>query len=240
MRANISGIRNVPSTAHKYICCMAIYFPAVRASRIAVSAFFFVAGLCFASWASRIPDIQHHLKLNNAGLGSVLFAMPVGSLLGLPLSGILVTKFGSRICALMGCIVYLALLCVLGAVSQVWQLVVDLFFFGMAGNLVNISINTQGVGVEALYKRSIMASFHGLWSLAGFAGAAIGSYMIAKNIFPLNHFLIVAGMLLLLALGAFRFTLHTDAGKHTQQKLFAWPDKSLITLGILAFLLYGM
>ena len=29
-----------------------------RLHRIAVSSFFFLAGICFASWASRIPDIQ--------------------------------------------------------------------------------------------------------------------------------------------------------------------------------------
>lgn len=39
-----------------------------RATRIAVSALFFLTGLCFSSWASRIPDIQLALKLNDAGL----------------------------------------------------------------------------------------------------------------------------------------------------------------------------
>ena len=155
-----------------------------RAARISVSAFFFTTGLCFASWASRIPDIQRHLHLDEAQLGSVLFALPIGSMLSLPVAGFLVTRFGSRIVMLTGAFAYAGLLCLLGTVDALWQLITVLFFFGMSGNMMNISINTQAVAVEALYKRSIMAPFHGLWSLAGFTGAAIGTFMVSKNLSP--------------------------------------------------------
>src|SRR5438046_2330701 len=64
--------------------------------RIAVSAFYFCMGLSFASWASRIPDIKTKLHLSEAGLGSILLALPVGQLLMMPVSGRLVTKYGSR------------------------------------------------------------------------------------------------------------------------------------------------
>ncbi len=46
--------------------------------RLSVSTFYFLQGLVFASWASRIPDIKSALGLNDADLGSVLFAVPVG------------------------------------------------------------------------------------------------------------------------------------------------------------------
>src|SRR5215468_2688439 len=101
-----------------------------RAARIAVSTFFFIAGICFASWASRIPDIQHHLHLDEAQLGTVLFAMPIGSMVSLPIAGFLVTKFSSRIVMLIGAFAYASLLCLLGLVDVTWQLVVVLFFFG--------------------------------------------------------------------------------------------------------------
>ncbi len=58
-----------------------------RVYRIAVSTFFFIAGLTVASWASRIPDIKNKLQLSEAALGTVLFAIPVGQLISLPLSG---------------------------------------------------------------------------------------------------------------------------------------------------------
>jgi hypothetical protein len=55
-----------------YLCCMlASTMPARRTARISVSSFFFIAGLCFFSWTTRIPEIQSHLKLNDGSLGSV-------------------------------------------------------------------------------------------------------------------------------------------------------------------------
>ena len=206
-----------------------------RAARIAVSTFFFVAGICFASWASRIPDIQHHLHLDDGQLGSVLFALPVGSMLSLPVAGFLVTKFGSRIVMFVGSFFYASLLCLLGLVDATWQLVTVLFFFGMSGNLMNISVNTQGVGVEILYKRSIMASFHGLWSLAGFVGASIGTLMVSQKIPPLMHFIIIACLIAILAIIMFRYSLSNDVSRQNNEKGFALPDRSLLKLGIIAF-----
>ena len=55
--------------------------------RIAISAFFFLSGLCFASWASRIPTIKTALDINDAELGSLLFVMPISQAIGLPISG---------------------------------------------------------------------------------------------------------------------------------------------------------
>jgi hypothetical protein len=64
--------------------------------RTAVSVFFFCQGLAFASWASRIPDIKTSLHLSEAGLGTLLLSLPIGQLVTMPLSGRLVTRFGSK------------------------------------------------------------------------------------------------------------------------------------------------
>ena len=218
-----------------YICCMFASSQSPRPARIAVSTFFFMAGICFASWASRIPDIQHHLHLNDAGLGSVLFALPVGSMLSLPFSGMLVAKLGSRFTMIGATLLYAALLCSIGFVDATWQLVTALFFFGVAGNMMNISMNTQAVGVEALYGRSVMASFHGLWSLAGFSGAAIGSLMIAKTASPLLHFLLIAVLVLLLVLIVNKYALRNDTRQGNTSFKIAWPHPSLMKLGIISF-----
>jgi len=219
-----------------YLCCMLVS-PAdsPRPARIAVSVFFFIAGICFASWASRIPDIQRYLQLNEAGLGSVLFALPVGSMLSLPVAGIVVTKFGSRNIMLFGALAYASLLCLLGIVDATWQLVTVLFFFGMSGNFMNISINTQAVSVEARYGRSIIASFHGLWSMAGFTGAVIGSFMVAQTIQPFIHFLLIASLIALLIVLVYRNSLQHDKLHPGSQQGFAWPNKSLLSLGVIVF-----
>ncbi len=206
-----------------------------RASRIAVAALFFLAGLCFSSWASRIPDIQRQLQLNDAELGGVLFALPCGLLVSLPLAGFFVSRFGSRVIVITAGLLYGCCLPLLGLADTTWQLLSGLFLFGLCGNLLNISVNTQAVGVEALYGRTIMASFHGVWSLAGFSGAAIGALMISYGMLPFMHFYIITGIALLIVLVASRYTLAVDSNKQEKTPLFARPDKSILKLGIIAF-----
>ena len=206
----------------------------IKANRAAVSAFFFIIGLNFASWASRIPDLKLKLHLNDAALGGVLMALPIGSMVSLPLSGWLVAKFGSKKIATRAAIGYSLFLITIGLSSTVWELVMAVFAFGLLGNMCNISINTQAVGVESLYRRSIMASFHGTWSLAGFAGAAIGIFVVSLNISPFVHFCMVAAGLITLVLWIHRFALPKDT-VHENQPLFAKPDSMLLKLGLISF-----
>lgn len=205
-----------------------------RAHRLAVGAFFFIAGLSFASWASRIPDIKAHLHLNDAALGGVLFALPAGSMISLLVSGWLITKFGSKKMVTVAAICYPLILLFIGTANTVWALVPFVFLYGLLGNLCNISINTQAVGVENLYGRSIMASFHGIWSLAGFTGAAVGAFAVSLGLSPLMHFCFIAGSSILLITYIHRYTLPKDAA-HNGQSFFVKPDRILLQLGLIAF-----
>jgi len=210
--------------------------PPRRLHRIAVSCFFFLAGLCFSSWASRIPDIRLKLHLDNAALGAVLLGLPAGLLTSLPLAGWLVARFGSRPIALFAALLYAITLPSLGLAVAPWQLVACLFVFGMGGNLLNISMNTQAIGTEALYGRTIMASYHGIWSVAGFSGAAIGTLFIRLGWLPYQHFIVITSLAWLIVAVTSGQLLSQDA--HTggeDRPIFAWPDRSLINLGMIAF-----
>jgi MFS family permease len=209
--------------------------PPRRIHRIAVSSLFFLAGLCFSSWASRIPDIRLKLHLDNAGLGAVLLGLPAGLMTSLPLAGWLVARFGSRPVATLAAILYACTLPLLGLVTASWQLVACLFVFGMNGNMLNISINTQAIGTESLYGRTIMASYHGLWSLAGFSGASIGTLFISLGWLPFQHFLVITSVALFIVLGCSSRLIRQDARAGGDQPIFARPDRSLINLGIIAF-----
>jgi MFS family permease len=202
--------------------------------RFAVGMAFFLPGLIFASWASRIATIQQKLHLSDAGLGALLFAIPVGLMLSLPISGWLTSHIGSRKLAIIGLVVYSLALIGLGTAPNVPILIAAMVCYGFASNAVNIAVNTQAVATEKLYSKPIMASFHGLWSLAGFAGAGIGTFMIGKNILPMHHFIWIA-----LAVGAGLLIcqryLFDDRTPADSAPAFVWPDKSLIKLGIIAF-----
>lgn len=207
----------------------------MRASRIAVSVFFFIAGINFASWTSRIPDIKLKLHLNDAALGGVLIALPVGLFVSLPASGYLVTRFGSRRVAIAAASLGATVLVFLGFAAAVWQLVALLFMYGFCSNMSNISINTQAVGVEAGYGRSIMASFHGVWSAAGFAGNLVGLVMVNLTVLPQYHFVIIWCTILAAIAVIYRYLLTKDIGTDETKPLFAWPDKAIFKLGVIAF-----
>lgn len=213
---------------------MAASFISKRTHRWSVGTYFFTAGITFASWASRIPDVKIKLHLNEAELGAILFALPAGALLSLPLSGWMVSKWGSRTVMLVAALLYPLVLAFLGASETIVMLTSFLFLFGFLGNTMNISVNTQAIAVEGLYGRSIMASFHGIWSLAGFSGAAVGTLMIAGGFDPLKHFNIVALVMIALAI-IMKFGRMPKDAVLGNQPLFVKPDQALLKLGLIAF-----
>ncbi|MCC3159023.1 MFS transporter [Hymenobacter sp. 15J16-1T3B] len=201
-----------------------------------MAAWFFLQGLIFASWASRIPAIQQRMSLSEGDLGLLLLAIPLGQLPSLPLTGWLVHKYGSRRTSLAGAVIYSSALVGLGWAPTLWLLVPCLVLFGFASNLMNISINTQAVGVEALYDKPIMASFHGMWSLAGFTGAAIGTAMTGLDVLPEFHFLLIMALILLGAVLSWGGLLpHSRTDEAAEQPLFVLPDRTLLGLGAIAF-----
>lgn len=206
--------------------------------RLAMSFFYFGMGFCFASWASRIPDIKTSLQLSEGELGTLLFALPIGQLSAMPFSGKLVTQFGSRKVLLISLPFYAISLTNIGLVSQPWQLALALFLFGIGSQFCNISMNTQGVYTEQIFKKPIMGSFHGSWSLAGFCGALVGLGMMALELTPYHHFLIILLLVGLLILTNYRHLVKVklDADEDTVPKfLFQLPDKNLIWLGVIGF-----
>lgn len=202
--------------------------------RIAVAVFFFLAGLSFASWASRIPDIKLRLGLSEGSLGLILFALPAGIMSSLPFTGWIISKWSSRTILLIAAILYPLTLLMIGLVESPVQLAITLFLFGTWSNFFNISVNTQAIAVEKLYGKTIMASFHGIWSLAGFTGAAIGTLMISLGLMPLWHFGIITALSISIVLFANKYTIQQDSD-NGKQPLFAKPDKTILLYGLIAF-----
>jgi MFS family permease len=208
----------------------------VRA-RIAVSGFFFLHGLTFGSWGARIPAIQEKLGLSEAMLGSVLFAIPIGQILSMPLAALLVARLGSRRVLIAGMLFYSALLVCAGLAPRIWILMAVLALFGIASNLINVALNTQAVDLETHYPTPIMASMHGLWSLAGFTAAAIGTAMIAAHAQPPLHFLIIFILVITGALVGTRGLLpDLPHAADAKKPIFALPNRALLGLGVIAFL----
>lgn len=205
------------------------------ATRVRISLYFFFYGFIFATWASRIPTIQQRLNLSEAGLGAVLFAMPVGSFITLPFSGYLTSKIGSRKVVIGASFLYGCILSAIGFSTSTWQLTLCLFLFGSAGNMMNISVNTQALELEKVYQKTIISSFHGMWSVAGLLAASLGTFLIGKA-FPVSaHFLLVAIAGLASFMLCAPYLIHEKLKKQEKRPLFTKPDRAFWGLGMIAF-----
>jgi MFS family permease len=205
--------------------------------RIALGAMFFFMGICFASWAARIPDIQAKFQLSEGELGTLLLCLPIGSLLGLPIAGWSVHHYGSRIVILICSFSYALTLPLIGLAPSVWVIVPILASFGLLGNIMNISLNTQALGLEDQLGKSILASFHGLWSMAGFTGAGLGAGMIFLQFSPAAHYGVVALLSVVIILFSQKYVIKdkredAEAGGLVLKK----PDQLLLRVGVIAFL----
>lgn len=203
-------------------------------SRLSISIYFFVCGLIFSSWASRIPTIKDKFDFNEAELGAVLFALPLGALCALPLSGWVVHKFGSKRISIASLVLYSLSLFSISVISTVPQLTTVLFFFGFIGNLANISMNTQGLSIQHLLGKSILSGLHAMWSVGAFLAAAITGLTMEWGISVQMHlgFVGVAGLLVAIVLGGFLIKDHVH---DEPQKIFVLPSKSLLLLGFICF-----
>lgn len=214
--------------------------------RWAVLSFFLAQGLCFSSWASRIPDIKELFAVSYAFYwGLVLFLIPVGKFVAIPLAGYLVSKLGSRIMVQISIIGYALSLFAIGTAFNIYMLGLFLFCFGVFWNLCDISLNTQGIGVERLYGRTIMASFHGGWSLAACLGALIGFIMIVSDVTPFWHFTLIAFIILLIMMVSRNYLQEDlileqpESEKPTEVAESKWryirkPEMLLIQLGVVS------
>lgn len=216
-----------------------------RNTRIAVSVFFFIQGLVFATWANRIPDIKTILGLSDARLGSVLLAIPVGQVSAMVLSGWLVNRFGSKRMLIAATILYSLSLIPLSLAVTEYGLMAGLFFFGMTTNLYNTSSNTQGVNAEHEYGKTIMASFHGFWSLGGFVGGLIAMLFMGLHFNAITHFCAVIVSCLALGMIMCRCLVGKDKKKSVAEpapvkngrmSCLKGIDILVVVLGIMAFM----
>lgn len=205
--------------------------------RLAISAFYFMQGVCFASWASRIPTFKSSMGLNDAELGSILFALPAGQIITMFFSAKLTTHFGSKKMLRATAPLYAIALTFLALATTGWQLAAFLVLFGITGNLCNIALNTQGVAGENYYGKPIMSSFHGAWSIGNLTGALIALGLVNLKLGMYTHFWMIALITLTNVLFNAKKLLNYNKPDTVVEKtkFFTMPQGILVLLGVIAF-----
>jgi MFS family permease len=165
---------------------------ALRAARIAVGGLFFLCGVAFACWASRIPQVQAALGLSPAALGAAIAGLGAGSFVAMPISGWLTIRFGSRPIAWSAAVACSASLILPALAWDVVTLAGALAVFGAAIGVLDVAMNAQAVELEHRVGRPILSGLHALFSAGGMAGAALGGLIASWRVPVLTHFTVAA------------------------------------------------
>ena len=203
--------------------------------RIALSAYFLLSGICFSTWASRIPTIKDNFNLDENTLGNLLMVMPASAIIGIPLSGWLISKFDSRIPLQVASFTFLLSLLSVGFAPSIWFIVASLVVFSISLRVINISINTQSISIQEKFEKKIVGSFHGIWSIGGILGVLFSTIMIKFKISIEWHLLMVAIFGILMVLFAFPHLLRDDKSRSGGGFKLGKPSKYISLLGFIVF-----
>jgi MFS family permease len=181
--------------------------PSDRRARVAVGALFLTNGALFANLVPRYPQIKGDLGLGNATYGLAVAAFPAGALLAGLAAGVLVRRFGSARVAVGGTLLTAALVFAAGASPSLAVFAVALLAAGGSDSITDVAQNAHGLRVQRRYRRSIINSFHALWSAGAVVGGVMAAAAIALDV-PRGAHLAVTGIVFaVVALVAFRFCL---------------------------------
>ncbi|MEU6380159.1 MFS transporter [Streptomyces sp. NPDC046909] len=145
----------------------------LRRGRASLAFSFFAQGVAFALLVTRIPAIQDRYGISDGLLPAFLAAVPILAGVGSVTTEKLVRRIPpSRLLRWAQPVVLLALLGV-GAGDATVELGVALAAFGLAVGVLDASMNMLGVSLQRAYGRSIMLSFHAVFSLGGIVGASL-------------------------------------------------------------------
>lgn len=194
----------------------------VRRARLGVLGVFILCGFIFANWAARLPVVETQLDLSPSGLGVLLLFVSAGSLTGLPLTGMLVDRFGTaRVVAAMAStmVVGMALAVTGVGLGSTAFTSVSLYFLGLGMGSWDVAMNVEAAAVEHLMAKSVMAQFHASWSLGTVAGAGLGVIMAWQQVSLTIHLYVVLVISLIGVMVSIRFFLPTQVRLHADERV---------------------
>ncbi|HUR09316.1 MAG TPA: MFS transporter, partial [Nonomuraea sp.] len=204
--------------------------------RVAVYLLFFLAGAAIGTWTARIPAIKQDLGLSDGRLSLALLAIAAGAVAGMQAVGRLVDRYGSSRVMIPAALLQGVVLVLPAYAVNLGTLAAALFGFGVVHGVLDVSMNANAVEVERAWGRPIMSSFHAVFSIGGFAGAAAGGLFAHLALSPAATFLSVGVVIALLAAWAAAWALRSRPEPVTSADgVRPGLPKGILFLGVLAF-----
>jgi MFS family permease len=215
-------------------------------ARNAVALVFALNGLCFATLASRVPDLRGSLDLSNGALGALLLCVALGAMIGMPVSGHLIERWGAAAVVRLGAASDLLGLVVAGLLATAGSAIgaaLGLLAYGFGAGVWDVAMNVDGAAVERRLGRSILPRFHAGWSIGTFTGAGIGALAAGLGVPLAVHYAVVPALAVTTAWFACRYFLPVT-GEHDETESAgparsAWLEPRTLAIGfmVLAFTL---
>lgn len=204
--------------------------------KCAVRAFFFIGGFGAASWAPLVPFLKARLALDEDVLGMMLLCIGAGSLITMPLSGVMVRRFGGKVILMTAALFYALLLLVLCTVTDFWLCVAAMLIFGGVMGTIDVVVNIAAVVLEKSTGQRLMSGLHGMWSVGGFVGAGAFGLLLKSGINAYGATLCAAVLIVILAMVFARFLIDKSNGGRQSSSTFAVPHGIVMFIGIVAMI----
>lgn len=205
-------------------------------TRLATRLAFLVAGFGVACWAPLVPFAKARLRVDDGALGLLLLCLGLGSVAAMLLAGAINARYGSRPIILVGGFGLAVLLPLLAVAGSPVSLGLTLLAFGAALGSLDVAMNIHAVEVERAAAKPLMSGFHALFSVGGFAGATLITFLISLNIAPIASTLF-ASMLMAIAM-AFAAPRLLRASYSEKAPLFVAPHGIVLLLAALALVMF--
>ena len=219
--------------------------PTLRRARAAVFALFASFGIVLSTWAVHLPVLKQSVGMSNAVTGTVLLILGIGSLAGMQISGVAISRWGTERVAVMAGVALAVSIMVPLAATTIGQAAVGAFVLGTSAGCADVGMNAAAVDVERDYGRPIMAAFHAVFSIGTVIGSLQGSAGFALQLTTLTTTSTIASICLVTVGAAFTgfrgYRVRRELDSEEMPALPAQVDRRLrlrvLLLGMLAFLL---
>jgi MFS family permease len=205
----------------------------MRRAHRATALAFFVTGIVYATFASRIPALQERLGLSPGSLSLVFLSLNAGAVAGLPVGGLLSSRLGARAALRAGFALFPPALAAAGLAQTLTLLCLAVAAMAAANSVVDVALNVQGGETERRARRPLLSGLHACHSLGVLAGASVGFVVASAEVPALAHFAVVAALGTACGLAATAPLFDTRGGAAGGGR--PRPSRSTALLGVLAF-----
>lgn len=212
----------------------------LRRTRMAVSAGFFLQGLVFASIVTQAPRMKDHFGIGDGGLTGILVLVAVVSGVGSVLAGTVAERRTSATAFRLALLTIGAGALLVGVAPTLPLLVAAFVVYGLGVGAVDAGMNMQGVRTQAAAGKSIMASFHGMWSVGGILGALYAAGVAELDVsFALSLSLVAVVVWLVVLAAGPHFMAVQEHDPGLSAKGLDLPWRPVLVFGLVVLLFYA-